>query len=127
MIRPRGRIDGRAGALSAIDRPWGAGLVATGRGRFSILDSLDHDVLGRGSVTDDPAGRATCANGSRSEAAGFGVDIAEVASRITGLATMFGAGVTGASVPSDGSPEFPIWLGWRPATPRWPPTTSGAS
>jgi hypothetical protein len=39
--------------------------------------------------------RATCANGAMTEAMGFGVEIAEVAARITGLPTMFGAAITG--------------------------------
>jgi hypothetical protein len=40
--------------------------------------------------------RAICANGAMSEAMGFGVEIADVASRITGLQTIFGATITGA-------------------------------
>jgi hypothetical protein len=38
---------------------------------------------------------AVCANGAMTEAMGFGVEIADTASRITGLQTVFGAGLTG--------------------------------
>jgi hypothetical protein len=54
-----------------------------------------------GAPTDEPAAyvqvaRAVCANGVMSDAISYGVEITEVASRITGFTTMFGTAVTGA-------------------------------
>jgi len=53
-----------------------------------------------GAPTGPPKGfvqstRAVCANGSFGEAMGFGVEIAEMATRITGVPVMFGTSVTG--------------------------------
>ena len=39
--------------------------------------------------------RAVCAHGAMSEALGLGAELAELGSRLTGMQTMFGAGVTG--------------------------------
>jgi len=68
-----------------------------------FLGPLEDSVLQviQGTPSDQPGAyvqvaRATCANGAMTEAMGFGVEIAEVASRITGLQTMFGAALTGA-------------------------------
>jgi hypothetical protein len=64
------------------------------------LDDTVTQVL-YGTPSDEPSAyvqvaRAVCANGSVTEAMGFGAEIAEAASRITGLQTMFGAGLTGS-------------------------------
>jgi hypothetical protein len=63
---------------------------------------LDDSVLQivHGTRSDPPAayvqvGQGVCANGAFSEAMAFGVEIADVASRLSGLPTMFGAGLTG--------------------------------
>jgi len=68
-----------------------------------FVGPLEDSVLQvlHGTPADQPGAyvqvaRATCANGSMSEAMGLGVEVADVASRVTGLATLFGAGVTGA-------------------------------
>ena len=64
------------------------------------LDDAVTQVL-YGTPSDEPSAyvqvaQGTCANGSVAEAMGFGAEIAEAASRITGLQTMFGAGLTGS-------------------------------
>jgi hypothetical protein len=64
------------------------------------LDDAVTQVL-YGTPSDEPGAyvqvvRAICANGSVAEAMGFGAEIAEASSRITGLSTMFGAGLTGS-------------------------------
>jgi hypothetical protein len=68
-----------------------------------FLGPIEDSVLQviHGAPTDQPGAyvqvaRAICANGAMSEAMGFGVDIAELASRLTGLTTIFGATVAGA-------------------------------
>jgi hypothetical protein len=66
----------------------------TGPTEDSVLQVL------HGTPSDQPGAyvqvaRAVCANGAMSEAMGFGTEIAEAASRITGLQTMFGSSVTG--------------------------------
>jgi hypothetical protein len=54
----------------------------------------------RGAPTGPPKGyvevtQATCANGSVSEAMGFGIELAETSERITGIPVMFVASVVG--------------------------------
>ncbi len=67
-----------------------------------FLGPIEDSVLQvlHGTPSDQPAPyvqvvRALCAHGAISEAMSFGVEIAEVGSRLTGLQTMFGATVTG--------------------------------
>ena len=68
-----------------------------------FVGPLEDSVLQlvHGTLATEPAAyvqvaRGTCANGAIAEAMSFGVEIAEVASRITGLTTIFGTTLTGA-------------------------------